>query len=272
MRVAYPKPSPTGGRLIREVIAFLKQNGISLPLKSSLLIAVSGGSDSVALAHLLIHYGRKIGVPSQVRLLHVNHGWRGKDSDDDAVFVKNLAKRWGVPFSTFRLKDAQKAARGESWEDVARKARKKIFRQQAEKWRGIVFTAHHADDLAETVLWRLFTGAAQTHGGGIVVRHGVELRPFLRVRKKVLQHYLKEEGQSWREDITNQEARFLRARMRKELMAPIEHLFPRAVDRLVELALQAQKRGEPWKSAPELLFSSTGITKKRLNLTGEVGT
>ena len=255
----YPKPGATGGRLIREVLRLLSEfpsdrraaeahrgeelNGRNRlgPLDSDILIvAVSGGADSIALAHLLIHYGRRVASREQIRLLHINHGWRGTESDADAAFVKACARKWRVPIVIKKLKPP-KVGQGQSWEEEARSARKKIFAAEAKRLAATVVTAHHADDLAETVLWRILTGAHETHGGGIAVRHGVELRPCLRIRKDLLKQYLKEEGEAWREDSTNYGGRFLRARMRSQLMPELEKLFPRAIERLVTLALDAQR-------------------------------
>ncbi len=239
----YPKPGPIGGALIREVIAFLRDQGCQLPLSSHILIAVSGGCDSIALAHILIHYGRKIATKTRISLLHVNHGWRGVESDGDELFVKNLGQAWGVPVIIHRLEPIpHQKGHNPSWEDVARRARKTIFSQEAKKAGAVVFTAHHSDDLAETLLWRLFTGAAKTHGGGIAFQYEKEIRPFLRVRKSKMKHYLEEVKQGWREDLTNFSGRFLRARMRQRLMPEIEILFPQAVSHLIELALKAQKQ------------------------------
>src|SRR4051812_45912614 len=89
----YPKPGPVGGRLIRTMIATLREAGVVLPITSDILCAVSGGADSLALAHLLAHYGRRI-VPrprEQLTLLHINHGWRGRASNADARFVADCA-------------------------------------------------------------------------------------------------------------------------------------------------------------------------------------
>ena len=267
----YPKPRAIGGKLIREVIGHLRAHGIELPIASHILIAASAGADSMALAHLLVHYGRRVGARSNIALLHVNHGWRGKHSDADAEFVKQAAKKWRVPFHQFRLKPPRQGE-GQSWEDEARAGRKRIFIREAKKHRALVLTAHHADDLAETVLWRVLTGSHETHGGGIAVKHGVEVRPFLRIRKETLKEYLKEEGESWREDATNQDLRFLRARIRAEVMPAIERVFPNAVERLVSLGLQAQapekKRAAPSSSdetiqALETLLGSAGLRVRR---------
>jgi tRNA(Ile)-lysidine synthetase-like protein len=265
---AYPRPGHTGGHLIRDVVGFLRAEGCKLPIPSHILIATSGGIDSLALSHLLIKYGRRVGDPKRMRLVHINHGWRGKHSDDDAKFVKAFGRTMKVPVTVVKIKPPGDIP-GESWENQARRQRKDVFSKLARKYRAVILTAHQADDLAETLLWRLFTGSANTHGGGIAARHGVELRPFIKTRKRELQKYLEEEGQTWREDSTNHEERFLRSRMRKELMSSIEKLFPRAIERLVSTALQAQKRSKPGKKAPgeaigpEILFTAAGLSARR---------
>ena len=243
MLMVYPSPHETGGHLIREVIAFLRAHSILLPLPGPIYIAVSGGADSVALAHLLAHYGRRIVTRNQIVLLHINHGWRGKASDQDARFVQALAKQWKIKIITRKLKPHLQ--KGISWENEARKARKKIYKELAlkhakknEVW---VLTAHHSDDLAETMVWRMMTGDLSTHGGGILVKHSHELRPLLRVRKETLKKYLKEERVRWREDKTNFEGRFLRSRMRVKLMPVLEDIFPKAIKNLVNLALSNQR-------------------------------
>ncbi|MFL5812251.1 MAG: tRNA lysidine(34) synthetase TilS [Bdellovibrionia bacterium] len=281
---AYPRPGEVGGRLIRDVIGFLKRQNIELPITSHILIGLSGGPDSVALAHLLIKYGRRIAPKGGIRLLHVDHGWREK-SVEDARFVKAFAKRWDVPLEIKKLKAPaiNETYQGRSWEEVARDARKAFFKEAAEKHEAIVLTAHQADDLAETLLWRLFTGASQTHGGGIAVRHGVELRPFLTQRKSTLLKYLKEEKQKYRIDESNLDPRFLRARIRSELVPTVEKIFPKAMEHLVKLGLAAQASVQaPLRApgqgsgvadefgqsevGPEILFQAAGIRGRRPHL------
>jgi tRNA(Ile)-lysidine synthase len=252
-----------GGRLIRKVIAELKLARVALPITSDILIAVSGGSDSLALAHLLLKYGRRVVGRERISILHVNHGWRGAASRADARFVARFAKTWGVPLRLHELEPPGAAeSRGESWENEARKARKAIFAQAGAR----VLTAHQADDVAETLLWRLLTGAAETHGGGIIRSHGEELRPCLQIRKAELRAYLEEEGQAWREDSTNHSGRFLRSRMRRELLPVIEQLFPRATEHLVHMALKAQEQGrapDAGIEAIQSLLGAAGVRAKR---------
>jgi tRNA(Ile)-lysidine synthase len=212
---------------------------------------------------LLIKYGRRVGDKTRLHLLHINHGWRAKQSNADAAFVRSFGRTWKVPVTVVRIRPPGSKP-GESWENDAREQRKQVFSRMSVRYKAVIMTAHQADDLAETLLWRLFTGTTSTHGGGIIGQHGYELRPFLRVRKRLLKEYLQEEGQGWREDSTNQDERFLRARMRKALMSDIERLFPRAVEHLVALALAAQRRAgrtedESGEAMPEMLFSAAGV-------------
>ena len=239
-RAEYRKAGPVGGRLIRSVIALFRDQNVQLPLSSHILISVSGGSDSVALAHLMLYYGRKMVQPSQLTLLHINHQWRGSQSDEEASFVHELGQKWGVPVVVRKI-PAPQVGSGLSWENEARRARKVVFREESIKRGGAkILTAHHADDLAETVLWRILTGAAETHGGGILFQSGSEIRPLLQTRKSEIREYLTEVKQEYHEDPTNASDRFLRARMRKVLMPEVERLFPQGISHLVNSALRAQ--------------------------------
>jgi tRNA(Ile)-lysidine synthase len=204
----------------------------------------------------------------------VNHRWRAEESDQDERFVQELGEKWDVPVVVHRLQSAPEMS-GQSWENEARMARKEIFQKEAQIRNALVFTGHQADDLAETVLWRLFTGAASTHGAGIAFQHGVEVRPFLPIRKEMVKTYLQEVGQSYREDSTNQSTRFLRARMRQSLMPEVEKLFPRAIDHLVSLAFNARRQVltlEEGKSQMlgevphEFLLQAAGLKPKRCHI------
>lgn len=258
----YPVPGPEGGKLIRSVIAGFREAGVRLPFTSDILLATSGGADSTALAHLLLKYGRRIAAPEKIVLLHINHGWRGRASDGDQAFVAKLGKRFRARVISHRPAGHRK--KGESLEDAARALRQRVFAEESARLNGApVVTAHHADDLAETVLWRLLTGAAGTHGAGIRARHGVEIRPLLRIRKAALKCYLKEEKQRWREDSTNFEGRLLRSKLRLDVMPRLERLFPRAVEHLVALSFQARAGAQDEQAVLSDAFGSLGIRARR---------
>jgi tRNA(Ile)-lysidine synthetase-like protein len=243
----YPKPKEAGGILIRQAIRLLREFQVSLPISSDILIACSGGTDSLALAQLLLKYGRKIapGGAKQIRLLHINHGWRAQESDADEKFVEEFSRSWGVECITHRLPTpltSRKKSR-RSGEEEARMLRKAIFRAEARK-RGAqvrVLTAHQQQDLAETVLWRACTGALRTHGEGIRVSDGVEIRPFLRAPRELLVEFLKEENLIPRDDRSNRDPKFLRARMRLSLWPELAQIFPQAQMHLSEWGLRAQR-------------------------------
>lgn len=255
----YPKPQAVGGQLIRQVIQSSREQGLELPLASHILIAVSGGLDSMALAHLLIRYGRRWGERQKMEILHIDHGWRGEESDQDRLFVEAYASQMSIPCRTIRLNEDWSRFEGDSLEAVARQKRKEVFEAECARVEGPawVVTAHHADDLAETLLWRLFTGALESHGKGIHFCHGNEIRPLLGVRKETLKKFLEEEGVSWREDQTNQDERFLRNSIRKRLMPQVEALFPRAIQHLSDWANE-------WEPSPETLWQSVPKELKAL--------
>ncbi len=251
-----------GGKLVRELIGNLRGVGLQLPLApgltSDILIACSAGADSVALAILLARYGRRVVPAERLALLHVNHGWRGAESDGDEELVRALARELGVGVTVLDARRGPGAKRGSSPEDAARAVRRAFFEEQAKQRGAMVITAHHMDDLAETVLWRVLTGAAGTHGGGIAARHGHVVRPFLTVRREELREFLREERAAWREDRTNHEGGLMRTRLRREVLPPLTALFPKAVEHLAALGLGAQKRA-PKGEVGELLFAASGL-------------
>lgn len=228
-------PGKTGGKLIRQVLRSLKSQEVALPMSSHILCAISGGADSVALAHLLIHYGKKVAPEGAISLLHINHGWRGDQSDQDQAFVEELAADWKVPLHVYRLSKRDQFIKGESPEDLARQHRKRIYQEVSESLNARIVTGHHADDVAETTLWKIFTGAPISKWGGIRFQEGVEFRPFHKVDKIDLIQYLKEEGVSYRSDSTNSDPRFLRAKMRQSLLPVLDQVFPRWKRHLCDL-------------------------------------
>ena len=180
----------------------------------TVLVAVSGGADSTALLHCLRALAPAFGLTLHV--VHVNHGLRS-DADADQTFVEELCLWWGVPVSVERV--TVQAGSGQSPEAAARAARYAAFGRVAE---GVgasrVALGHNADDQAETVLMRLLQGAGPRGLAGIPPVRGLYIRPLIETRRSAIEAELHRLGIAWREDATNRDPKFLRNRIRHDLL------------------------------------------------------
>jgi tRNA(Ile)-lysidine synthase len=216
--------------------------------KVRLLVAVSGGADSVALLHLLAEAGCR-----NLIVCHLDHRLRGRASTGDARFVERLAARLGFKAEIGRV-DVRKRMKecGESMETAARHARHEFFAECAKQHRcNKVLLAHHADDQAETVLWNLLRGSHGLKGmrdeQEIVVegRKLQMIRPLLGLRHAALVAWLEERGLPWREDASNQQPVALRNRLRSEVFPLLAELTGRdAVMPFVRAAEDSRERDE----------------------------
>jgi tRNA(Ile)-lysidine synthase len=200
-------------------------------------VAVSGGSDSVALAFIVRDLERLcLGHPAG--LIHVNHQLRGADSDADEAFCAELAGRLGWPLDVSHV--AVTRAPGQSIEAAARDARYACFETAAVRLGAtVVVTGHTADDQAETVLLRLLRGAGTRGLSGIRARRGRYARPLLECRRADLRRDLARRGEPFREDRSNLDPAIPRNRIRHSLLPVIEAIAPggvRALSRLAGLA------------------------------------
>jgi tRNA(Ile)-lysidine synthase len=244
------KPTPEFSTLSKNVTLFLKEKGISLPLKN-VAIAVSGGSDSVALLHFLMESKNRFIKQESARVIHINHNWRGQESLNDQNFVESLASHYNIPCDVVSVNpplDNKLSA-----ESFARLQRKGAFSKYE-----TVLTAHTSDDLYETILWKTFQ--AKDPGVGIKFQHQNEIRPFLIFDKAFLQSYLKSCGHIWREDHTNHDGKLLRSKMRQKLMPTLKEVFPESKDLVVKKALDIDwlpKFFKPSEEVKELLKIKT---------------
>jgi tRNA(Ile)-lysidine synthase len=217
----------------REVARFLASQRI--PRTAPVLIALSGGGDSTALAFALASLGQRIAVA------HVHHGLRAADADLDLEFSAEVARRLGAPFASERV--AAAARDRTSPEARARRLRYAALERCRESQRcEWIATAHTRDDQAETLLLRAARGTGIPGLAGIASRDDARrvLRPLLGVRREALRGYLRARGLEWREDATNASAEQPRARARASLLPALEALHPGAVDRLAALAESAR--------------------------------
>ena len=200
------------------------------------VVAVSGGADSVALLDLLASLGE---LELDLVVAHLNHSLRGEESDGDEAFVRRLADRYGLPVDAVRV-DVRKLGRelGLSLEEAGREARYDFLSAVARRHGAqAIALAHHADDQAETVLIRLLRGTGTTGLRAMAAKSGGCLvRPFLDVCRCDIDAYLGERGLVCRHDSSNDDAGILRNRIRHELIPSLATYNPAIRDRLAELA------------------------------------
>lgn len=206
------------------IIRSMKVNRSILP-SGRIGLAVSGGSDSVALAFLLTKGGKKKNVAKRFVILHVDHGLR-KESKEEYRFVRTLAKRLGIPFKGTHAKVVKHT--GESLEMAARRVRLAFFAKCVKELKlDAIATGHHMDDVAETFLMKLrrasLCGIREKSEVG-VIRF---VRPLLGCRDAELKDYLRKYGEEWREDVSNDDISIERNRVRHEIIPFLEKTLDR---------------------------------------------
>ena len=229
--------------VLDRVRQFVRQHELMAP-DTRVLAAVSGGSDSVALVHIL----RDLADAGELRLAglaHFNHQLRPSAGDDER-FAAGVAASLGLPFASDREDVAARASRERrSVEDAARTARHEFFaRARVAAGADVVALGHTRDDQAETVLLRLTRGAGPRGLAGMHPKNGHIVRPLLGCRRQDLRAWLDERELRFVEDETNQDVSIPRNRVRAELMPLLEMRFnPGVVD---VLAAQAEIAREAW--------------------------
>lgn len=206
-----------------------------VPVRSRLLAAVSGGPDSVALAHILRS------LPYEVVIGHVDHQLR-KNSSQDAHFVETLARGWDVPYRQAEVSVSSHAASvGMGIEEAARDLRYKALNKMAKQARcRAIATAHTADDQGETVLMNMLRGAGPSGLAGIPpVREAAAglliVRPLLTITRPEVLTYLKDQRLSFRQDPSNRSLQFTRNRIRSETLPYLEARHPGLKKRLAQM-------------------------------------
>lgn len=244
-------------------------------LPDTLLAGLSGGADSVALLRLLLTLPGK-----RISAVHVNHGLRGADADEDERFCAELCGRLHVPLTVKRLHLPPGTGEG-----PAREARYAAFREaMAQTGCEALALAHHRDDQTETVLTHLLRGAGLQGLSGMAPDTAVYgmrvVRPLLACTREELRAWLREIGQPWREDATNAETDCLRNRVRHELLPAMRDMAPGVDARIAAAAsvlrddLQAleemtraflrEHAGADWLLADALRTLPTGLRRRVL--------
>ncbi len=204
--------------LLEKVHAYALEHALFAP-GQTVLVAVSGGPDSVCLLDLLFRLRERLGI--RLCIAHLNHRLRGPAADADARFVRRLADKMHLPCET-GVCDVETLARteGRSIEDAARQARYR-FLDEVRRRVGAARVAlgHTRSDQAETVLLRLLRGSGRTGLAAMrPVRDGLYVRPLLEVSREEIERYVADRSLPFRRDATNRDLRFTRNRLRRDLL------------------------------------------------------
>jgi tRNA(Ile)-lysidine synthase len=220
-------PSPIVARTAATIQRFSM-----LPSGSRVLVAVSGGPDSVCLLSILHELTNQFNITLHVA--HLDHGFRGEESAEDARFVSELAAKLELP-ATIDLFDvpAYCRERGLSAPEGAREVRYDFLERTAKAIdAAIIATGHTADDQAETFLMRLLRGAGPEGLASIPPKRGNIIRPLLEITRADIMRYLAESKLEYRTDSSNAKPIYTRNRVRLELVPVLKQFNPRIVETL----------------------------------------
>ena len=199
-------------------------------------VALSGGRDSVALLHEFFSRGKQYGIV--LSALTCEHGIRGEQSLRDLGFVRDLCNKWDIPLRVFSACVPERAKKsGRGLEEEGRIFRYECYAEVLSSGAAdLVATAHHEDDFAETVLFRLCRGTSLTGLASIEEYDGI-VRPLLHVTRAQIDRYAAENGLSWVEDESNADTRYTRNALRHDVIPALERAIPGATAHLVAFAL-----------------------------------
>ncbi|KPL06052.1 hypothetical protein AMJ86_10035 [bacterium SM23_57] len=234
---------------------FIEINGLIAP-SDRVLVAVSGGKDSVAMLDLFSRY-----LPDKrdrLGAIYIHHGWDPQRHQNEQQFVEELAERYSIAFLTKKIQP--KSQRSMSLESWSRQERFKLLSQAMESGRyHLCALGHTRDDQAETVFMRLMRGSGLWGLAGIPVKRGAFIRPLLGFSTIEILDYLRYRQCRFLEDPTNRDRRYLRARIRHEILPKLEaDFYPAVQQALFDLSQDISK----WREAVTNIFPSPIMEEK----------
>ncbi len=254
---------------------------LNLPLSDeTMIVAVSGGADSTALLLALAELRGRNKISVGICVAHLDHGIR-KSSGKDARWVSELAKRLGCDHIMGRSKVAEIArANTDNLEQAARQARYEFLERTAKKKSAnYVLTAHTMDDQAETVLLRLMRGSAGAGLGGIEALRPLAkeatttlVRPLLWARRSETENYCRVRETDYLVDEMNDDERFSRVRVRKQLLPLMQSFNNKIVEALSRTATQLREDGAVLLDGADELLRRAAASSKGGGFEGETKT
>lgn len=230
---------------------FIKKHNLS----GTIIVAFSGGYDSMCLLDILNKLGEKLVA------VHLNHNWRGKESLKEAENCENFAKSRGIQYYSEILPDSI-----EKTETAAREARYDFFRRCAKKFNSkIVFTAHNFDDNAETVLYRIIRGTGTIGLQGIAEKRDIFYRPLLNTQRTEIEKYCKDNNLNPNNDSSNSNTKYKRNFIRHKIIPLLKEINPHITEALNSLSKIAYEDNSLiYNYLPKNLIEVSEIEQKRL--------
>ena len=248
-------------KFIRKVLRFI-EGGSLFKSGSRILVALSGGADSVALLRVLLQAGY------DCEAAHCNFRLRGEESDRDEAFVRDLAGKLGVTLHVTHF-DTERYASGHkiSVEMAARELRYEWFERLRKNIHAdVVAVAHHRDDSVETFLLNLVRGTGIDGLRGIRPVNGKIVRPLLCVSRKEILDYLSVLGQAYVTDSTNLKDEFTRNKLRLDILPVLESINPSIRDSIAETARRLSDVADVYDAAMEKACARVRVDERRISI------
>lgn len=227
--------------MIHKIKAFIKEHDM-IKEKERVVVGISGGADSVCLLFVLLELQKEYDF--EIEAVHVHHGLRGNQADEDEEFVKCLCQKYQIHLHMFH---ENVKALAEQWsmseEEAGREIRRKRFaevfqKQKADK----IALAHHQNDNVETVVWNLCRGSSIRGLGGILPKDGCWVRPLLCVDRQMIEQYLEKIDQPYCIDETNLSNEYTRNKIRNELLPYMEeNINKQSIRHIQEASIKLRK-------------------------------
>lgn len=244
--------------MLRRLIEYVKANDL-VRKNDRVLLAVSGGIDSVAMAELFHQAGFRFGIA------HCNFGLRGEESAGDEKFVQGMANKYHVPFHTKQFLTTQDAKeRRVSIQMAARELRYKWFEEiRATEGYDWIATGHQMDDQVETFFINLLRGTGIAGLHGILPRNGRVIRPLLFATRDEIGDFITSSHLAYREDSSNDSKKYLRNRIRLEMIPLLKEINPEVVPLMSENILRFREAVEIYRQKIEEVRKRIMIRKER---------
>lgn len=224
-----PFESPPGEKVYSEILSTVKKYGMDSLISSGVLLGLSGGADSVLLAHFLDCYKARNNADFPVVAVHINHCIRGDEANRDEEFSRRLASSLGFEFQSYRL-DVPSIAKelGLGIEETARNVRYDKFQEiiSGRSDLSVIAVAHNSTDNAETIIFNISRGSGLVGASGIAPIRDNIIRPLIEVSKNKISSLLDESGIEYVSDSTNESDQYSRNYIRHNILPSFSRINP----------------------------------------------